>query len=366
MTTQTTTTNIDNDNASTRASAKPKNGRKGSRTTIETFKRCVAATVKARVNAAENPTLFEQREEERGALVWCALTLAPNMFQEEKRDRETAVAYVRGEYPTITEKEANSYISAASDNDSRRQRCTDVRKAAWRDVEYGRMSQDDAAKLGQVIKGLLPPRGERQFERMFDRCGDGLKESTARMIAKIIMNDSRYSDEERAELLAWLEQRVAKFCGDAVEARAWMDRQTMPRRPANKNHADRLMRAPRPSHRDDSGTLKPRGEPQYKASRTETYEPPEEEVQALAKRIADEREKEGKRIDELDARRRARGQLIQVHCEAQRKAKKEAKRAKQEATEKAAKDAKAKAAEAKAAAEAKSEKGKKGRERKAA
>jgi hypothetical protein len=363
--TQATQTNIHNDNASTRASAKPKNGRKGSRTTIETFKRCVAATVAAKASADESATLFEKREKERSALAWCAMTLAPSMFKN-KEQTEKAVAYVRGEYPNITEEEISSYVSAASDNADRYQRCRITRKAAWRDVEYGRMSQDDAAKLGQVIKGLLPPRGERQFERMFDRCGDGLKESTARMIARIIMNDSRYSDEERAELLAWLEQRVAKFCGDAVEARAWMDRQTMPRRPANKNHADRPMRAPRPSHRDDSGTLKPRGEPQYKASRTETYEPPEEEVQALAKRIADEREKEGKRIDELDARRRARGQLIQVHCEAQRKAKKEAKRAKQEATEKAAKDAKAKAAEAKAAAEAKSEKGKKGRERKAA
>jgi hypothetical protein len=232
--TQATQTNIHNDNASTRASAKPKNGRKGSRTTIETFKRCVAATVKARVNAAENPTLFEQREEERGALVWCALTLAPNMFQEEKRDRETAVAYVRGEYPTITEKEANSYISAASDNDSRRQRCTDVRKAAWRDVEYGRMSQDDAAKLGQVIKGLLPPRGERQFERMFDRCGDGLKESTARLVAKIIMNDRRYSPQKKDKLLTWLKGRVAEFCGDAEEAEKWINEMTTPQRPKKR------------------------------------------------------------------------------------------------------------------------------------
>jgi hypothetical protein len=241
-------------------------------------------------------------------------------------------------------------VPALSNEETQRSRCATVDKVIEREADaedHGGLTKSGYLGLLDAVTKCLPPRGEAQFANMFKHCGE-YKESEAEKILSIIRNDERYTSERRGVLLTWLEARVAEFCGSAEKAQKWMDQGSMPQRPQRKNGYS--------GHRSTSNVqeMKPSTKSeQYKVCKTKSYEPPQEEIEALAEKIVAERKEAGKNIAEKDALKQARGRLIQAHNEAERQSKKTAKRQVQEAAEAAAKAKAEAAAKAKAEAAAK-------------
>lgn len=270
-------------------------------------------------------------------------------------------------------------------------------------VTYVRKHEDLAdsqkERLIQVARRFEPPRNEKQFGRDLKRAAakdrelereakaKGKKPSrqskfqnTCAYVFWSVSQDERYTAERRGVLLTWLyetiEEHLVENRGFAeaeakAEVDAWIShmheakrrrdlRESMPR-PKRGSKSDRPRG--RRNNRSDVQELKPNARiPQYKITKAEPYEPPHPDIEALAKEILEQRADQGKPVNKEQAKKKARGLLIQQHCEEQRRKKKEAKRQAQEERAKAKEDR----AKTEAAAKAKKAEGKSKGGRKAA